>query len=265
MNRQSIQAQGPDLGALNSANAGRIQAQTALDRLLAGPDLADIERASIQLAQAQLALDQARAALSSIQLIAPFDGVIAQSNLIVGQLPPARDPAAIVIDTSTYFVDLPIDETDVVEIQPGQPVSIVLDALPGQALTGRVGRISQTPTRVGQLVTYLARVELDDTDAPLRVGMSATARVTTRSVEDALVLRNNFIRIDRSTQRAYVTVRRAAGSYEEVEVTLGARNDQFSEVLTGLSEGDIAVLLPTSRNPFGLGGGGNAPVPPASG
>lgn len=257
-NRQSVQAQGPDLGALNSANAGRIQAQTALDRLLGGPDAAEIEKASIQLAQAELALEQARTALRNVQLIAPFDGVIAQQNLVEGQLPPTREPSAVVIDTSAYYIDLPVDETDVVEVAVGQRVTITLDALPGEALTGAVVRVSQTPTRVGQLVTYLARVQLDASDAPLRVGMSATARVTTRSVEDALVLRNNLIRIDRATGSAFVTVRRAAGDYAEVQVTLGARNDQFSEVLTGLNEGDTVVLLPAGQSLFGFGGGGNA-------
>lgn len=254
-NYDSVQSQGPDLGSLNSANAGRIQAQIALDRLLDGAVPEDIEQASIQLEQARLALEQARTALKNTELTAPFSGVIAENNLIAGQLPPTRDPSIVIMDTSHYFLDLPIDETDIVQVSVGQGVEIVLDALPNQTLTGTVTRVSQTPTRIGNLVTYLARVQLDSTDAPIRVGMSATARITTQEVNDVLVLRNNFIRIDRNTQRAYVTVAAAGGGYEEIEVTLGVRNDTLSEIVSGLEEGQQVVLLPRRSNLFGFGGG----------
>ncbi len=100
------------------------------------------------------------------------------------------------------------------------------------------------PTRIGQLVTYLARVTLAPTPEPIRVGMSVTARIATRQVNDVVLVRNRFVRIDRATQQAFVTLEPEPGVYREIPVDLGARNELFSEVISGLNEGQRIVLLP---------------------
>ncbi|MBC8171377.1 MAG: HlyD family efflux transporter periplasmic adaptor subunit [Anaerolineae bacterium] len=243
-NYASTQSQGPDLGSVNSANAGVIQAQITLDQLNNGAPASEIETAQIDLDTAQLAVDQAQQALNKTILTAPISGVIAANNLVVGQLPPTEDVAMLLMDTSSYYIELPIDETDIVSIQPGQPVTLVLDALPDVELTGKVTRVAVTPTVVGQLVTYLVRVELDPTDAPIRVGMSATARITTQALSQVLIVRNRFIRIDRATGQAFVTVKSAEGQFAEIPVVLGLRNETFSQVVSGVETGQILVLLP---------------------
>jgi HlyD family secretion protein len=241
---EAAQTRGPDQGALGAANAAQLQAQIALDRLLNGPAQADLRRAELDLAQAELALAQADLLLRRTELIAPFDGLIAISNLTVGELPPSDGPAFVLIDTSAYFVDLAIDETDIVSIEPGQPVAIALDALPDAEITGVVDRVAQTPTRIDQLVTYAVRVRLDPTEAPVRVAMTATARIAIVEIQDVLLVRNRFVRIDRATQQAYVTIERQPGQFEEVAVELGARSDTFSEVVSGLEAGQTVILLP---------------------
>jgi RND family efflux transporter MFP subunit len=252
-NYAAAQSRGTDLGSLNSANSGRIQAKIALDQLLAGTGAADLKRAQIDLEQAQLSLEQAREALTATALVAPFDGVIARNNLVLGQLPPSNGAAVRLIDDSAYYIELAIDETDVLQVQVGQPVSLHLDALPDADITGRVERIAVTPVRVGDLITYLASVRINPTDAEIRVGMSATARIATREERNTLLLRNNFIRIDRATQKAFVTIEREPRHFEEVEVTLGARNDVFSQILSGLEAGQRVVRLP--RDAQLIGGG----------
>jgi HlyD family secretion protein len=243
-NYAAVQGRGVDLGAVNSANAGIVQAEIALERLQNGAPSSDVETAQIDLQTAQLTLDQAQATLDRTVLTAPFSGVIAENNLIVGQLPPTEEVSMLLMDTSGYYVELPIDETDIVKVEVGQDVTLVLDALPDTEITGTVNRVSVTPTRIGQLVTYLVRVDLNLTDAPVRVGMSATARITTDDLQDVLIVRNRFIRIDRATQQAFVTVEREDGTYEEVAVTLGLRNETFSQIVSGVEAGQKLVLLP---------------------
>jgi len=252
-NYTAAQNRGPDYGSLNSSKAGVTQAQIALDRLIEGPDTTQLERAAIDLEQARLTLEQAQSSVKRAEIVAPFDGTITQNNLIIGQLPPTREAPIILMDLSAYYVELPIDETDVTQVAAGQKVTLTLDALPNQTFTGVVERVSQTPTNLGQLVTYLARVRLDPTDAPLRIGMSATARIITREVSDALLIRNSFVRVDRTTQRTFVTVAREDGTFEEVEVQLGARNETFSEVISGLNENDRVVIVERTSI-FGFGG-----------
>src|SRR5690606_7682703 len=114
-----------------------------------GASASEIEAAQIDLDTAYLAVDQAQEALNKTILTAPFSGVIAMNNLVVGQLPPSGDVAMLLMDTSSYYIELPIDETDIVNVQPGQSATLMLDALPGVELTGKVTRVAVTPTVVG--------------------------------------------------------------------------------------------------------------------
>ncbi len=246
-----ILSDGPDAGSLASANAQVVSAEVQLDRLLNGPDELEIQQAAIQLRQAELAVEMAKANLNRAILVAPFDGVVAQESLNVGELPPTTGGVQLIDDT-TFFIDLAIDETEIADVQVGQPVSLILDALPEAEITGTVTRVAQTPTRIGQVVTYVARVTIDPTLEPVRVGMNATATIKVQQLEDVLTLRNRFIRIDRATQQAYVTIQREDGRFEEVEVQLGLRNETHSQIVSGLEAGQRVVLLPREElNIFG--------------
>lgn len=236
-----------DTGALSNAQLGLVQAQVTLDRLLNGISPLDLEIAELDLQRTQLALRQAELLLSKTELLAPFDGIIAQVNLTIGELPPTTQPALLLMDTSSYIVDLPVDETDVVNVEVGQRVTFVLDALPNAEVTGVVERVSFTPTYIGNLVTYLVRVRIDPTTAPIKVGMSVTARIATKELPDAVLVPNRYIRIERGTQQAFVTIERGVGRYEEIPIVIGARNERFTQVISGISVGDVLVLLPRNE------------------
>jgi len=233
-----------DSSVLSSSQLALVQAQQTLDRLLNGATPDDVELAEIDLQRARLAVNQAESLLNRTQLRAPFDGIIAQNNLTIGELSPNTLPAILIMDVSNFVVDLPVDETDVVAVQLGQRVTFTLDALPDAEITGVVERVSLTPTKIGTLVTYLVRVRVDETDAPIKVGMSVTARIATQELLDVVLVPNRYIRIDRATQSAYVTIERAQGRFEEVQIEIGARNDRFTQVIAGVLVGDVVVLLP---------------------
>ncbi len=240
---QGVLDRGPDSGSLGSANASLVSAQVQLDRLLNGPSDYDLERAQINLRQAELSQKLAQVNLARATLVAPFAGVVGQVNLTPGELPP-NGSAIQLVDNTQYYVMLAIDETEIASVQEGQPVSLAIDALPEATITGRVTRVAQTPTRFGQVVAYMARVEIDPSLEPIRIGMNTTATVKVQQLQDVLVLRNRFIRIDRATQKAYVTIQRDDGRFEEVEVQLGLRNETQSQIVSGLQAGQRVVLLP---------------------
>jgi HlyD family secretion protein len=250
-NLQGLENATPDMRVLSEANAQVVSAEVALERLLDGPSDMELQMAEIELQMAELAVEQAQASLSRAVLVAPFDGVVATNNLVVGEMPPTQDAAIELIDSTSYYVDLPIDETDIVSVQVGQPVNLIFDALPGADITGTVTRVAVTPTVVGQLVTYTVRVTLDPTDEPVRTGMSATATIVVNELNDVLVLPNRFIRIDRETQQAFVTVP-SGDTYEEVPVTLGLRNETHTQIVDGLEEGQqVVILRRETLNPIG--------------
>lgn len=193
---QATLNRGPDSGAIAAANASIVQAQIALDRLLNGASEMDLAQAELSVRLAENALKQARQSLANAELRAPFDGVIAQNNLRVGDVPP-QGVAVLLVDNEQFLIDLPLDETDVVNVAAGQRVEVLVDALPDVVVTGVVERVAFTPVRIGQLVTYTVRIRLDPTDAPIRTGMSVTANIIIDQRPEVLLVPNRFIRIDR--------------------------------------------------------------------
>ncbi len=245
-----------NVGAIANAQAQVTSAQNVLDRLLEGGDKQDIVRAQANIQSAQAAVAQIKAQLDKLDLVAPFDGVVAKLNLHLGQQAPLG-PAAILLDTSGFYVDLPIDEVDIARIALGQTVNLKFDSLPGNVLTGKVTRIGQTGEKAGNVVTYTVRVQLDPTTQPLISAMTATATIITGKVSAVVRIPNRFVLVDRQTGKTFATVRRKDGTYEKVEIKLGLRSDTVSEVLSGLNPGDVVV---PSISQTGLVGGFGGPA-----
>lgn len=246
-----IAARGGNPSQIAAARAQVAQAQASLDRLL-GDDRSR-QLAAAQLRQAELSLELAKARLEHAALVAPFDGTVAEVNIDPGQALSAASPlpAVVLADLTAFHIDVGVDEIDVGKLSEGLKVDLSVDALPGAPVSGVVARIAPTARESAGVVSYVVTVDVDPTDLPIRAGMSAIVEIITEVRENALVIPNRFIRIDRNTGRAYVNVNRG-GQIQEVEIIAGLRNDIESEVLQGLSDGEEIVILPNnSLLPFG--------------
>ncbi|MGC8780877.1 MAG: efflux RND transporter periplasmic adaptor subunit, partial [Anaerolineae bacterium] len=163
-----------------------------------------------------------------------------------------------IADHSRFHINVQVDEVDIASVAPGQPVSIELDALPDQRLAGHVYRIAPAAT-VDQAGTtsYLVTIHFDRAEPALRAGMSATASITSSARQNVLLVPNRAVQIDRETGRAFVEKETAAGP-QKVEVRLGLRDDQYSEVREGLSDEDKVIIRKISsreqlQRAFGTG------------
>lgn len=246
--------QPPNFGPAASALAAVEQAQAALDQLKAGPGTEDLQIAELQVSQAQAALESARNALGDAQIVAPFDGVVAAVNVRLGELASGALPAVTLADVSRFYLDVLVDEVDVAQVAVGQPVTVTLDALPKALLLGVVQKIAPAATTNQGVVSYVVRLVLASTDAPLRGGMTATAETVVDEAREVVLVPNWAIRRDRDTGQTFVGLLRE-GRVVDVPIELGLRNDLFSQVLSGVNEGDV-VAVDTRREEFRLFGGG---------
>ena len=217
------------------------QAQATVDRLKKGASPEELEVARAQVRQSEVALEQARLALEGATLTAPFDGVITAVNIKAGELASSARPAIELTDLSRFHIDVYADEIDIGALRVGQQANISLDALPDVQLTGRVVAIAPTASVETGVISYRVRIDIDPTEAPLRAGMSATANIITARAENVLVVPNRLIQIDRQNDKAYVE-RVEDGVPVRVEVQIGMRNEQQSEILAGLEEGDVLAI-----------------------
>jgi HlyD family secretion protein len=244
----------PAYGPVASAQAGLEQAEAALQRLLRGPSDEDVRIAELEISQAEAALESARYNLAGVELVAPFDGVVAVVNLRTGEAASSAVPAIVLADTGQFYLEVSVDEVDVAQVQAAQAVTVTLDALPNAVLAAVVDRIAPSATVNAGVVGYAVRLALDTAEVPLRGGMTATAAIVVDEARDVVVAPNWAIRRDRNTGESFASVLRG-GEVVEVPVTLGLRDDAFSQVLSGLAEGDV-VAVQTTRETFSLFGGG---------
>lgn len=243
---------------VTAAEAQVAQAQASLDRLGRGASEGQIAVARAGVDQAMLSLQQAQRRLDQAKLVAPWDGVVTAVSVVEGGQATPGQPAFRLADAARFHLDAQVDEVDIAGIKPGQPVQIEVDALPDEPLTGMVSRISPSAaaSQTGG-VTYNVRLDIDQTDAPLLSGMSATATIIATTRADVLLVPNRVVTLNRETGKT--TVQKVVGDQlQEVEVQLGLRDEQFSEVREGVSEGETLAIVSRSgqdqlRNLFGGG------------
>lgn len=177
--------------AVRSAQAQVQSAKTTLDNLLSPRAEKQIQSAA-QLEQSRLSLVQAQQTLANATLIAPFDGVITIINITAGGA--SGSGAAIELaDMSQLHVDVLVDETQISTVKPGQKTQLTLDALPTITLTGQVAGIDPAGTVSQGVVNYAVHVNLDPTDVPVRLDMTANAMIIAETRQNVLAVPNAAI------------------------------------------------------------------------
>jgi membrane fusion protein, multidrug efflux system len=146
------------------------EVQHTYDRLKDGVD-------KDQLAVLEAQLNAAKARLASLEVTAPFDGVVAEMSAKVGSSINAGEVAVTVANFSSWIVNTTdLTEIDVVELGEGAKVTVTLDALPDVALKGEILSIGQTYTENQGDVVYEVTVLLTDTHPAMRWGMTAEVK-----------------------------------------------------------------------------------------
>lgn len=230
-------------GNVTVAQANLDRARAAYDRLQEGPSEAELAILQAQVASAETSRDLAQLRLDQAMIIAPISGRVASVLISQGEQATPGAPATTVVNEEGFHLEVNVDEIDIDQIAVGQEVEITLDALPDQVIKGTIAEIAPTAATSGVgVVTYLVSINLNPSDVELRPGMTANASIVVEQMDNVLVVPNWAVRLDRETGRAFVNRRAADGTIEEVTVETGLRNEQFSEVLSGLAEGDVVVV-----------------------
>jgi len=182
--------------ALASARAGLDAAKQQLVVLDAG-----IKQAAAAVAEAEADVQTARLNLGYTEIRSPVDGYIGNRAAQLGSYVAAGAYLVSVIPAGGLWVDANFKEDQLARMRPGQPATVIADALPGRVFHGHVQSLapgagaifSVIPpenatgnfTKIVQRVAV--RIALDDADARLgaiRPGLSITARVDTRPAQE---------------------------------------------------------------------------------
>ncbi|MBA7503701.1 Multidrug resistance protein MdtA [subsurface metagenome] len=208
-----------------------------------------VKLAELETDEARAALDMAKLELAVVELelakatiIAPFDGIIADVYIDEGQQLSAMtysSPAIYLVDPSNVEMSGEIDEIDISKVKLGQEAIITLIALPDKKVKGKVTFISPTGKVWEDEVSYKITITLGNPDEELKDGMSASAEIITNRRDNVLLIPNRAIQ--GSLENPWVEVV-TDDETEKRQVTLGLSNGIYSEVLSGLKEGEKVVL-----------------------
>ncbi len=230
-----------ELGAAKIVSVDIVdEAQSAYDLAVASCKVSETE-----IAQARATVDVARAALDMTIVRAPFDGLVADVDVEVGEwitpAPPLIQMPTLVdlIDTSSLYISAPMDEVDSGHIRVGQRAKVTLDPFPGRSWEGRVTRIAPFVQDVeAQNRTVDVEVELDDREfaAQLLPGTSADVEIVLEERRDVLRVPTNAI-IEGGSALVLQD-----GTLVEKRLTVGLRNWQYTEVQSGLETGERIVV-----------------------
>ncbi len=208
---------------------------------------ADCEAAKASALMSESRIRVVEANLERTRLKAPFEGIIAE---ITGELneyltpsPPGipTPPAVDLIDDSCFYVTAPIDEVDAPGVQTGLEARITLDAFRGIAFPGVVSRIAPYVMDMAkQARTVDVDVRFRDTDDIKRMLAGYSA-----DVEIILDFRENTLRIPTEAildgKRVFL-YQQSEGIISERIIEKGISNWAYTEVLSGLQEGDQIVV-----------------------
>jgi HlyD family secretion protein len=231
-------------GSILVAEANVARARAAMDRLQEGATEQEIAILEAQVSAAETSLALARLRLEQAMIVAPMAGRVASVLVNAGEQVSPGVPAFTIVNEEAFHIEVNVDEIDIDQIAVGQAVDITLDALPDRVIGGTIADIAPTAAAGGLgVVTYQVTINLETGDEiDLRPGMTANASIVVEEIADVLIVPNWAVRLDRETGRAFVNRLAADGTVEEVVIETGLRNEQFSELISGLLEGDVVVV-----------------------
>lgn len=199
-----------------------------------------LSSAQRQVNNATLALLQAQQKLAGTTITAPIAGrVITVGGVLGGTERPGGTGFVVLGDVNDTEVKAQFSESDVAHLAVGQVATVTL-ANRSAPYTGRVAQISPAGTVSGRLVKYGVLVAFDSVPPDLLFGQGASVAVTTAEADGVLCVPSSAVH-DVNGANATVTVR--AGGHDTARtVSIGLRGDRYTEIKSGLAEGDQVVL-----------------------
>lgn len=190
-----------------------------------------------QVAQARAALEASRLKLRYTRLIAPDDGVISSRTAALGLISTSGSELFRFIRQGRLEWRAELTASQVTQVRPGQAAEVRLPD--GQWVSGRVRQLSPALSQDTRLA--LAYVDLDAASvvrSGARAGMYGSGEIRL-GVTDAITVPAESVVI--RDGRSYV-MRLDGSRARQLPVTIGRREDSYTEILKGLNQGDLVVV-----------------------
>lgn len=216
---------------------------------------------SLSVVEKQNALKDAQNKYEDYIVRAPFDGLIASSDVSVGDSASQSTVIAKLI-TEKKVAEISLNEVDVAQVKIGQKATLTFDAISNLTISGTVAEVDLVGTVSQGVVTYKVKVAFDVDDERVKPGMTANASIITNQKNDVLLVSNSAVK--KQNGNSYVEVSADStllintasttkgillpqGTTKKM-VEVGLSNDEYTEIVSGLSEGDKIITRTISSS-----------------
>jgi HlyD family secretion protein len=224
-----------------------------------GLNMQAVAQYNINVKKALTVLDNYKDELMKTEILAPFDGTVVDIGVKENDQLSSFDYSSVtavhLVDTSTVKLDGYVDEIDIFKVKLGQKADIVVDAMPDQDLHGTVTFISPNGTEETGVVNFAVTIALDPSDVELKGGLTATANIQVENNMNVLMVPNRAVRGSRGNYWVEVVINEETMETEQRSIVPGVQNARYTEVISGLQEGEKVVEEPYDSGSTGLFGG----------
>ncbi|MBW7903081.1 MAG: efflux RND transporter periplasmic adaptor subunit [Rhodocyclaceae bacterium] len=168
----------------------------------------------------------------------PAAGIVVEKNAVQGMRFMPGETLYRIADLSSVWVVADVAERDVGRVKTGAPATVRIDAYPDKTFVGKVSYVY--PTLQAATRTVPVRVELPNPGLLLKPAMFAQVEIGVGEATPVLTVPASAV-IDGGA-RQVVLLRAGEGRFAPRQVKVGARGDEYVEILEGIAEGDEVVV-----------------------
>ncbi|MBS1158686.1 MAG: Secretion protein HlyD [Proteobacteria bacterium] len=221
---------------VRSLNGAGGEAQSGM-RQLAESSLARLKNWDISEEQVK-ALAKSGETKRTLTFRSPVSGIVTEKKAIQGMRFMPGEALYQIADLSAVWVVADVFEQDIGLVKSGAKAKVKISAYPDKTFAGAVTYVY--PTLTAATRTVPVRIELANPGALLKPGMFAQVELPVAAKTSVVTVPVSAV-IDSGT-RQIVLVQAREGRYEPREVKLGARSDNYVEVLDGVKDGEPVVV-----------------------
>ncbi|MBN2467670.1 MAG: efflux RND transporter periplasmic adaptor subunit [Deltaproteobacteria bacterium] len=181
-------------------SGGKVPSQQDLDAAEAAFKRAQAKQAvaTADIARAEANLNFNKTNLDKAIIYSPIDGIVLERAVEPGQTVAASLQTPVLFslaeDLTQMELHVDVDEADVGRVREGQEASFTVDAYPDRTFPAQVLQVRYGPQTIDGVVTYTTVLAVDNSDLLLRPGMTATADIIVRKVENVTLVPNAALR-----------------------------------------------------------------------
>lgn len=229
----------------------RDDAKLALDQA----ELA-VNSSRTQVEQARAAYQRAQDYLAKTTMRSPLDGVVTLVNAkegetaVMGTMNFAGTVILTVSDLSEIITEVQVDEADFPRLKMGQDAEIVVDALGGRKYQGKVIEISASarPSSTGlqtNIRQFTVKVAVTKPDLDLKPGVTTRVKLLAERRKNVVRVPVGAVRTEEKRgEQVFFVYLNSKGKAARREVKAGLSDDLYTEITSGLSEGDEVIIGP---------------------